>query len=117
MVAPEVFMPLRGPYPHTIRRPIPYATLHWRATCLSTGMAKAIAGFFRTQTEGEQATLALYRAGFSREEVNFLAGNALGPAWRNINTGSSLGIEIAFITSIRCTENLATFELARGFMA
>jgi len=41
-------------------------------------MAKAIAGFFRTQTEGQAAAEALYRAGFSRDQVSFLSGDTRG---------------------------------------
>ena len=50
-------------------------------------MAKAIAGFFRTQAEGERAKTALHQAGFSQDEVSFMAGDtrghetpAIGPA-------------------------------------
>jgi len=38
-------------------------------------MAKAIAGFFRTQAEGESARAALESAGFSHNDVNFVAGD------------------------------------------
>jgi hypothetical protein len=37
--------------------------------------AKAIAGFFRTQAEGEHAKAALLDAGFSPDEVSFIAGD------------------------------------------
>jgi hypothetical protein len=53
-------------------------------------MAKTIAGFFRTQVEGEVAKRALYRGGFSEDEVSYLAGDtrghqtpAIGPALMN----------------------------------
>jgi hypothetical protein len=53
-------------------------------------MAKTIAGFFRTQVEGEAAKQALYHGGFSADEVSFLAGDtrghqtpAIGPALKN----------------------------------
>ncbi|HLK66679.1 MAG TPA: hypothetical protein VKU19_24760 [Bryobacteraceae bacterium] len=38
-------------------------------------MAKAIAGFFRTQVEGERAKTALYQAGFTQDEVSFMASD------------------------------------------
>jgi hypothetical protein len=38
-------------------------------------MAETIAGFFRTRTEGEAAQEALLSAGFTRNEINFLAGD------------------------------------------
>jgi hypothetical protein len=38
-------------------------------------MAKAIAGFSRTQAEGEKARAALTEAGFTPNEVSFLAGD------------------------------------------
>ncbi len=41
-------------------------------------MAKVISGFFRTQAEGQAAAEALYQAGFSREEVSYLAGDTRG---------------------------------------
>ena len=36
-------------------------------------MANVIAGFFRTQAEGERAKAALHQAGFSENEVSFIA--------------------------------------------
>jgi len=41
-------------------------------------MAKAIAGFFRTQTEGERAKDALHQAGFSPDEVGYITGDTRG---------------------------------------
>lgn len=41
-------------------------------------MAKAIAGFYRTLAEGERARTSLYDAGFTHEEVGFLAGDTRG---------------------------------------
>lgn len=41
-------------------------------------MAKAIAGFFRTQAEGERAREALLTGGFSRDEINYVAGDTRG---------------------------------------
>ena len=41
-------------------------------------MAKAIAGFFRTVSEGEQARQALYQAEFTAEEVGFVSGDTRG---------------------------------------
>jgi hypothetical protein len=41
-------------------------------------MAKAIAGFFRTRTEGERARDVLYQAGFTLEEVGYVAGDTRG---------------------------------------
>jgi hypothetical protein len=38
----------------------------------------AIAGFFRTRAEGEEAEHALLYGGFTREEVSFLAGDTAG---------------------------------------
>jgi len=53
-------------------------------------MAKAIAGFFRTQAEGERAREALLAAGFSPNEINYVAGDtrghqtpAVGPALKS----------------------------------
>ena len=39
---------------------------------------EAIAGFYRTIPEGEQARQALYAAGFREEEVSFLTGPGKG---------------------------------------
>lgn len=41
-------------------------------------MAKAIAGFFRTRAEGEKARAALQQAGYTGEEIGFLAGDVRG---------------------------------------
>jgi hypothetical protein len=61
-------------------------------------MAKAIAGFFRTQTEGERAKAALYQAGFSQDDVSFLAGDTrshetpkVGPPLMDAGTESEAG--------------------------
>lgn len=42
------------------------------------GMAKAIAGFFRTVGEGELARQALLQAGFTENEVGFVTGDTRG---------------------------------------
>jgi len=44
----------------------------------SGGMAKVIAGFFRLRQEGETAVRALLSAGFSQDEINFVAGDTRG---------------------------------------
>ena len=61
-------------------------------------MAKAIAGFFRTRTEGERATDALNGAGFSGDEVSYVAGDTrghqtprVGPALQDAGTESEAG--------------------------
>lgn len=66
-------------------------------------MAKAIAGFFRTQAEGEQARRRLLSAGFSGSEINYLAGDTrghetpeVGPPLKDAGTGSEAGTD-AFI--------------------
>src|SRR5438067_2151356 len=58
-------------------------------------MAKATAGFFRTQAEGEQAKQTLLEAGFSQDQVSFLAGNVpepetpkVGPVLKHAGTES-----------------------------
>jgi hypothetical protein len=38
-------------------------------------MSKAIAGFFRTQAEGEAARNAVYAAGFPNDQVSFITGD------------------------------------------
>ena len=38
-------------------------------------MGKVIAGFFRTQVEGERARTALYEAGFTQDEVSYMASD------------------------------------------
>jgi hypothetical protein len=48
------------------------------AIALVQGMAKAIAGFFRTRAEGEKAREALHQAGFTDQEIGFLAGDVRG---------------------------------------
>jgi hypothetical protein len=74
---------------------------HWPAGCIGKGMAKVITGFFQTQTEGHEAVLALYRAGFSRDEVSFLAGDtrghqtpAVGPALKGEGTESEAAQDV-----------------------
>jgi len=61
-------------------------------------MAKAIAGFFRTRIEGERATDALYQAGFSHDEVGYVAGDTrghqtptVGPVLKDEGSGSEAG--------------------------
>jgi len=41
-------------------------------------MANVIAGFFRTRAEAERAKVALHEAGYSQDEVNFVAGDTRG---------------------------------------
>ena len=41
-------------------------------------MANTIAGFFHTQPEGERARAALQQAGFSQQQISFLAGDTRG---------------------------------------
>jgi hypothetical protein len=66
-------------------------------------MAKAIAGFFRTRAEGEKAREALHQAGYTAEEVGFLAGDvrghetpAVGPVLRDEGSTSEAGSD-AFV--------------------
>jgi hypothetical protein len=61
-------------------------------------MAKAIAGFFQTQAQGEVAKTALQRAGFTEQEVSYLAGDtrghntpAVGPALKDAGSESEAG--------------------------
>jgi len=61
-------------------------------------MAKAIAGFFRTRSEGEAAKTALLDAGFTNDEVSVLAGDTrghqtpkVGPALEETGSGSEAG--------------------------
>jgi len=77
-------------------------------------MAKTIAGFFRTQAEGEAAKQALYHGGFSADEVSYLAGDtrghqtpAIGPALKNAGsqseavsdafTGGAIGLTVGVL--------------------
>jgi len=64
-------------------------------------MANAIAGFFVTQAEGEQAKKTLYQNGFSRDEVSYLAGDTrghqtpkIGPALKDEGTESETGRDV-----------------------
>ncbi|HEX3746801.1 MAG TPA: hypothetical protein VHW09_22840 [Bryobacteraceae bacterium] len=66
-------------------------------------MAKAIAGFFRTRTEGEKAKAALYQAGYTDNEVGFVTGDvrghetpAVGPVLEDEGSESEAGRD-AFI--------------------
>jgi hypothetical protein len=66
-------------------------------------MAKAIAGFFRTRTEGEKAREALRQAGYTDDEIGFLAGDvrghetpAVGPALHDEGSASEAGTD-AFV--------------------
>lgn len=70
------------------------------------GMAKAIAAFFRTQTEGESARQALYQAGYSTDEVSYLSGDTrghqtpkVGPALKDEGTQSEAGSD-AFVGGV-----------------
>jgi hypothetical protein len=58
--------------------PVLLLILQWSANCFLLGMARVIAGFFRTQAEGERARAALHNAGFSQDEVSFIAGDTRG---------------------------------------
>ena len=66
-------------------------------------MTKAIAGFFRTQAEGDRAKENLYQAGFTPDQVSFLARDTraeelpkVGPAITDAGTESEAGTD-AFI--------------------
>jgi hypothetical protein len=66
-------------------------------------MAKAIAGFYRTLAEGEQAKAALHDAGFTQDEVGFVAGDAgghtaprVGPSLPDEGSGSE-AVDDAFV--------------------
>jgi hypothetical protein len=66
-------------------------------------MAKTIAGFFRNQAEGEHARAALNQAGFSPDEVSFMAGDTrsqetpkVGPSLKDAGTESEAGSD-AFV--------------------
>jgi hypothetical protein len=61
-------------------------------------MTKTIAGFFRTQAEGERARQALLSAGFSADQVSFVSGDvrghetpAVGPALPHEGSESEAG--------------------------
>lgn len=69
-------------------------------------MAKAIAGFFRTRGEGENAKAALYQAGFSQDQVNFVANDSrghkipkVGPALKDAGSESEAGSD-AFVGGV-----------------
>ena len=77
-----------------------HAIAQWNDDCTVSVMANAIAGFFVTQAAGEQAKEALYQAGFSRDQVSFLAGDTrghetpkIGPALQEEGTESELGTD------------------------
>jgi hypothetical protein len=68
--------------------------------------AKAIAAFFRTRPEGESAREALYQAGYSTDEVSYLAGDTsghetpkVGPPVRDSGTQSEAGAD-AFVGGV-----------------
>jgi len=63
-------------------------------------MAKTITGFFRTQIEGHSAQDALLQAGFTRDQVSFLAGDTrphqspkVGPALEEAGSESEAGTD------------------------
>jgi hypothetical protein len=63
-------------------------------------MAKTIAGFFRTQMEGQNAQEALVNAGFQRDQVSYLAGDTrghqtpkVGPPAEDVGSGSEAGTD------------------------
>ena len=63
-------------------------------------MAKTITGFFRTVTEGRSAQDALLAAGFTRNQVSFLAGDtrghqtpAVGPPAADVGSESEAGAD------------------------
>ena len=81
-------------------------------------MAKAIAGFFRTQAEGEAAKNALYEAGFSRDEVGFVAGDtrghttpAVGPVLKDAGTESEAGTDAFLGGAIGLTAGVIAFAI------
>src|SRR5580704_452248 len=66
-------------------------------------MAKTIAGFFRTRTEGERAMDALRQAGYTQDEIGFVAGDTrghktpkVGPALKEEGSESEAGSD-AFV--------------------
>jgi hypothetical protein len=66
-------------------------------------MAKTIAGFFRTRTEGERAMEALRQAGYTQDEIGFVAGDTrghktpkVGPALKEEGSESEAGTD-AFV--------------------
>jgi hypothetical protein len=79
-------------------------------------MAKAIAGFYRTRSEGEAAQEALLSNGFTRDEVSFLAGDtephetpAIGPqesvgadaeAGRDAWIGGAVGLAAGAVAAV-----------------
>jgi len=56
-------------------------------------MAKAIAGFFRTRSEGEAARQALLDNGFNNDEINFLSGDTTEKQTPAIGPVESVGAE------------------------
>jgi len=70
-------------------------------------MTEAIAGFFRTRAEGENAKAALYQAGFTQEQVNFLSGDTrtteelpkVGPVLQEAGSESEAGSD-AFVGGV-----------------
>ena len=56
-------------------------------------MAKAIAGFYRTRTEGEAARDALFASEFTRDEVNFVSGDTTPHETPKIGTQESIGAD------------------------
>ena len=69
-------------------------------------MPKAIAGFFRTQAEGERARAALQSAGFTNDQISFLAGDTrghqtpdLGPPLKEAGSESEAGSD-AFVGGV-----------------
>src|SRR5215207_4769543 len=54
---------------------------------------EAIAGFFRTREQGEAARQALMNAGFSADEVGFVAGDTRGHTTPRIGPLESTGAE------------------------
>jgi len=69
-------------------------------------MAKAIAGFFRTRSEGEKAREAHHQAGYTDEVIGFLAGDirghetpAIGPALHDEGSSEEAGTD-AFVGGV-----------------
>jgi hypothetical protein len=76
---------------------------HWKRKCTVFGMAKAIAGFFRTVGEGERARQALLQAGLTENEVGFVTGDTrghttpkVGPVLKDEGSGSE-AVKDAFV--------------------